>query len=432
MNSAQWISMDRLDSRHEPIIYIGVKDIPIILRHSDTIFVDIQDPDTMRLIDVLEVIKCPQPTEIFENYVIPQIVDSQDDNWGGESLAAIGYALQNFDLLSAVCKDELSQAKIVPVPEPTGTILRKCPKETVEPNSLVAALFFPEENRITEKSFFDQYRGQLIQLGVVCDINREVVLERVEEYGRSKHSVEEIDEKVQKLMSGCTIPPALPARLRQVRWIPARPFEGKLDLYSPEQCRGQKSEKLVRYIMPVAEFHITKAWSSCFGWDRSLPQAVVLRQLEKAVDVCDDEVIEHLIKQKHILVEEFPEKLKTMKWIPSTSGTYCSPANIFLDDFANLSPHFGTLDNRFKYNGLTFFNKIGVERAPSFQQVRTFPPTQDLDVVHLLEHKLSGLCGLLVFRVKNYWIASDDCFIPPTVERVTRYVCEKRSAFGTG
>lgn len=404
--------MDRVDDQHEPFTYIGIKDIPIQLRAPRTIFIDIKDPDTKRLIEALGVVNCPEPAEIFESYVVPDIVDTQDENWGGDSLAAIEYVLHNFILLSEECKDELSQANIVPVPGPSGTILRKCPRDTVEPNSPVAELFFPDENRIADVSFFTRHRDKLLQLGMVGSINQEVVLERIEQYGSSEHSVEEITEKVQKLLAGCATPPPLSDRLRQISWLPARLLEGETGLYSPEECRGPRFEKLVRYIMPVVVLHITKAWGSHFGWDQPFPQPVILDQLKAAVEAHDDEVIEDLIKRKHISVDDFPAELTTMNWIPSTSGTYCSPANIFLDDFSNLSPHFGTLDNRLKWHGMTFFNKIGVERAPSFQQVRIFP-------------RLG--CG-----VKEYGIASDIRLIFFTAERVTRHVCGKGTTVGTG
>lgn len=402
--------MDCVDDEDEPYTYIGIKDILVQLRAPRTIFIDIKDPDTARLIGALGVVDCPEPAEIFESYIVPDIVDNQEEAWGGDSLATIEYVLQHFTLLSEQCSAELSRAKIVPVPGPSGTILRKCPRDTVEPNSAVAGLFFPDENKIAEVPFFTRHRDKLLHLGMVCSINEEVVLERIEKYGNSEHSLEDITEKVQKLIAGCATPPSLPARLRRISWLPARPFEGETNLYSPEECRGPRFEKLVRYIMPVATFHITKAWSSRFGWDQPFPQPVVLRQLKEAVKVHDDEVIEHLIKLKHITVDEFPAELATMKWIPSTSGTYCSPANIFLDDFSTLSPHFGTLDNRLKWHGMTFFNKIGVERAPSFRQVCTL---------------------LLMFRVKKDWIASDIGLIFFTVERATRYVCGKRITFGT-
>lgn len=369
--------MNSVNAEHPPT-YIGIKDIPVTLRAPGTIFVDIKDADTMRLIIALDMVQCPEPAEIFESYVVPGIVDTQYDDWRG-SLATIEYALQNFNILSDQCSAELSQAKIVPVPGPTGKILRKRPGDIVEPNSSVAALFFPDENRVADERFCRRYYDQLLHLGMVCSIDDEVVLERIEEYGNSEHSVEDIAERVQKLIADCTAPPPLPDRLRQLRWVPACSLDSETFLCRPEECRGPKDEKLVRYIMPVVGFPINKAWSSCFGWDRPLPQPEILRELEEAVEADDIEALEYLIKKKHITVEDFPEVLNTIEWIPSTSGIYCSPANIFLDDFTNLAPHFGTLNNRFKWYGHTFFSKIGVQTAPSFQQVRKFPPTRDLD-----------------------------------------------------
>lgn len=379
VDSNEWTSMNGADAHHRPVTYIGVKNIPVTLRVPGTVFVNIEDPDTTTLIDTLEMAHCPQPLEILQRYIVPGIVNTEDNKWGGGCQAAIEYALQNFEILSAKCKAELRQAKIVPVPGPAGEILRKRPGDTLEPNSPVVPLFFSDEYKVAAEPFCRCYRDQLLELGMVGSINNKVILERIGEYGNSNRSrsPEDIAEKAQLLITGCT-PPPFTSAICQLSWIPALSLDNKMHLYSPGKCRGPKSESLVKYALPLVSFPISNAWNSHLGWDQPLPRPVILRQLEGAVKADDIASLEYLIKNKHISVEEFPNELNTVAWIPSTTGDYYSPANIFLDDFKNLSPHLGTLNSQFQKYAVPFFSKIGVETAPSLQRVSTFPPTRYL------------------------------------------------------
>lgn len=395
--------MNGVDAQNRPLTYIGVQNIPLVLRAPGKVFVDIGDADTMRLIRTLGVADCPQPAEILERYVVPGIVNTQDDMWGEISLTVIEYTLQNFNLLSAKCHASLSQAKIVPVQGPTGMVLRKRPRDTLEPGSPVASLFFLDESRVADEVFSRLYRDQLLQLGMVSLITDKVVRERIGEYGNSNRSLEDITEKAQQLITICMVPPPLVGKIRQLRWIPAWSLDSGVHLYSPHECRGLNFESLVKHTMPLVEFPINSAWSTCFGWDQPLPRSVVLRQLKGAVAANDIESLKHLIEGKHLSAEQFSTELISVEWIPSTTGKYFSPENIFLDDFENLEPYCGTLNHQFKQYEKSLFRKIGVRTAPSFQQVRLLLP--GTRVVNLWEYRLDNLVGLLMFRVKQYWIA---------------------------
>lgn len=315
----------------------------------------------------LDMAMCPQLTEIFENYVIPGIAIT-DDRILRASL--VEYALQNFDLLSTKSKEELRRTEIVPVSTGSGEILLKRPGDTVAPNSPVASLFFQTENRTPVEEFSNRHRSRLLELGMVNVITNEVAVERISQYASSNYPQHDIAEKAQLLIANCRYPPQLSQEvLQSLRWIPARPLMGTEGLYSASDCRDRSFELLVKYAMPLAYFPVSNSWTRSLGWDRALPVATVLKQLEGAAKAEDSITLEYLIRHKHISLGQCPPELREIPWIPSAAGGYYAPTDIFFDDFRVLSPHFGTLDNRFKKLAKQLFAKLGVQTAPSFQQV---------------------------------------------------------------
>lgn len=344
------------------------------LQADNTVFIDVSNSDTRQLVTGLELATCPLPTEIFERYVIPGITTIRDSN---SRAPLVEYVLQNFDSLSVQSKEELSNIEIVPVLTGTDEILLKRPRDTVAPNSAVSSLFFSTENRIPLEEFCRRYHSRLLELGMVGNITKDVVLERIAEYSSSIHPQQDVAEKAQLLITGCRDPPLLsPEILQSSRWIPARTLQGVEGLYGADDCRDRNFDLRVKYVMPLVYFPINNSWTKCLGWDRSLPIVTLLKQLEEAAKAEDNATLEYLIRHKHIGLGQCPPELKQIPWIPSASGGYYHAANIFFDDFRTLSPHFGTVDNRFKRLARPLFNKLGVQTAPSFQQVlMSFPLT---------------------------------------------------------
>lgn len=356
-----WISI-----RDRGISYVGVKDIPVQLQAIDTIFIDISNPDTEQIVTRMQLAVCPQPTNLFEGYVIPGLAALDE----GLRVSHGEYVLRNYHALSPKSKEDLSQTEIVPVQcSPNKTSLKR-PRDTVDPNSVAASLYFEDENKIPVEGFYSRYHTRLRELGMIEAITSEVVLDRISEYGQrggANHPLDEIAAKVQQMMIQCRAPPSLSQEIIQsLKWIPAHDLGGKMELFSVIQCRDRGREMLVKYVMPLVKFSVNSVWAKRFGWDQPLPKSQLLEQLKGAVNAEDNKVVEYLIGSREL--EACITELLEMKWIPSIAGGYYSPSTIFFDDFQALSPHFGTLEHRLGRLGL--FGRLGVHNAPSLLQVR--------------------------------------------------------------
>lgn len=353
--------------------YIGIKDVPVQLHAPNTTFIDISDPDTEQLVTRLELVVCLRQADLLERYVIPGLVTLEDE---GVKASHVEYVLHSYHTLSAKSKEDLSQAEIVPVQCLLGGTVMKLPRDTIARGSVVASLYFGDENRVPVEGFYRRHHTRLLELGMINTITGVVVFDRIQEYGRrgkANHSLDEIAAKVQQLITHCTSPPPLPQEIIQaLQWIPARDLEGKIGLFSAVQCRDRARETLVKYIMPLANLSVNSAWAKCFGWDQPLEKTQLLGQLQGAVDAEDNMVLEHLMRRESTGLEACKEELSKLRWIPSARGGYYSPSKIFFDDFRGLSPHFGTLENRFKR--LELFRKLGVQNAPSLNQVSSHQP----------------------------------------------------------
>lgn len=317
---------------------------------------------------------CPQLTGLFEEFIVPGLAGIDNEELRAEHGE---YVLRNYHALSAKSKEHLSQTEIVPVQCSLGKTSLKCPRDIISPDSVVASLYFEDESRIPTEEFHGRHRTRLHELGMVDSITSEVVLDRISEYGRrgkTDHPLDEIAAKVQQLMAHSSVPPPLPQEIIQsLQWIPAQRLSGGVELFSAIQCRDRGREMLVKYFMPLMRFSVDSAWAKCLGWDQPLPKFQILEQLEGAVKAGDNVVIDYLVGRKEL--EACIAELLEMRWIPSAAGGYYSPSTIFFNDFRNLAPHFGTLENRSRKFAL--FKKLGVQNAPSLLQVRS-------SMVHLL------------------------------------------------
>lgn len=307
---------------------------------------------------------CPEATELFEKFIIPGLAGLDD-----ELRVSHGeYVLRNYHVLSPRSKGELSQIEIVPVQCSLGEISLKRPIDIVALGSVVASLYFEDECRLPVEGFYRLHHMRLLELGMVDTITDEMVLNRISEYGqrRMNHPLDEIAAKAQQLLIHCSTPPLLPQEVVQsLEWIPAQDLDGKMGLFSAIKCRDRGRERLAKYIMPLVEFPVNPAWAECFGWDQPLPKPQLLEQLKRAVIAKDNMIIDSLIVCGEL--EACITELSKMEWIPSAAGGYFSPSKIFFNDFQDLSPYFGTLENRSKK--IALFKKLEIRNAPSLIQV---------------------------------------------------------------
>lgn len=355
-----WISISNPGT-----LYVGVKDIPLQLQATNTIFIDIKNPGTEQIVTRMDLAICPQAADLFERFIIPGLVGLDEELRASQGK----YVLQNYHVLSQKSKWELSHTEIVPVQCPLGKLSLKSPKEIVALDSMVASLYFEDECRLPVEEFYRLHRVKLRELGMVDTMTDEIVLNRILEYGqrrRMNHPLDEIAAKAKQLVMHCSTPPLLSQEIVQsLEWIPAQYLDGKMGLFNAIQCRDRGREILAKYIMPLVEFPVNPTWAKCFGWDQPLPKSQLLKQLNGAVNAKDNMIIDSLIVKGEL--ETCITELAEMKWIPSAAGGYYSPSTIFFGDFRVLSPDFGTLENRSKRIGL--FKKLGIRSAPSLVQV---------------------------------------------------------------
>lgn len=358
-----------------PVNYIGIKDIPVVLHASDTIFIDISNSDSDHLIRKFQLAACPSLGEILRLYVVPNILDTTDDALR-DSL--VGFALKHFTSLSLQSKDILSRTAIVPVNTVKTTLKR--PMDTVALDLM--KFFFPDEYRTPVPEFYNRYHEELTLLRMTTKVSKEFALERIQAYSQSDRPPNEVGEKSKGLLKGFfpTNDMKFPQEFINMKWLPAQSpgGVGEPKLYSAEQCRDQSFEPLLKYAMPLMKFKVSNSWRVAMGWEKPLQKPQLLAQLDGALGAKDNTALKHLIdtiiKGKPNYYDCITE-LQEREWIPDPAeAKYYRPSDIFFNNFSPLSPYLGTVAPKFKksdYNG--FLVKLGVNKEPSFSQVSIHP-----------------------------------------------------------
>lgn len=343
----------------------------------NTVFIDISG-DTKLLVHTLNLATCPTQTEILGSFVIPSIVNTTNQSLRD---SFVKFALNCFHNLSRESKEMLAKTEIVPITV-TETIY-KCPADMVDVN--LAEFFFPDEYRIPDLLFYKHHYSILRELGMALKVDHKLVLERIEAYSQPKRSLEEVGKKAQKLMELYIPNMSLPAKHLSYRWIPATTSEGKGGLFSAGECRDSSFRLLVNYAMPLTEFRAPDAWKTALGWNRPLSKPEILRQLEGARDANDNIALRHLILKGGENLAQCKSEFEEWEWIPSMSGVYYRPSDIFLNNFPLLSPYLGTLSPDFKIDErcVNFLEQLGVDKVPDFCQVflNSFPQPHKIHAV---------------------------------------------------
>ena len=369
-----WISITN-DDPNFPVTYVGVENLPITLDTPRHIFIDTRCHELKGLVSYLQLFKCPSPSEILGDHVIPRISETGTPN-DKRREGFIKFALDNFKSLSAEACSALSTKEIVPV----STKKLRRPKDTVS-GKYVAALYFKEEERCAIRIFGKEYHNALVSLGMPEDITDEVILERIRSYSSSRRSHSDINDKVYTLFSHSK-PPSQPLSKEYMKlcWIPAKNSEGKPGLFSALQCRSKSFRFLCNYSMPVMKFPISQEWEKWLGWDGELTVEKMNKQLQRAKERGDRLSIAHLVEYWYNIylsgklcpTVDAELKLDSQEWIPGSSGGFFSPAEVFFTGAKHLLPYYDTACLRFieeKPNVRRFLTHIGVKPSPTFDQV---------------------------------------------------------------
>jgi len=368
-----WISIAN-DDPNSLITYIGVENLPITLDTPQHIFIDTEYHELKGLVSHLQLFKCPSLSEILGDHVVPRISETGMPN-DKRREGFIKFALDHFESLSAQACSALCKKEIVPVSDEK---LRR-PKDTVS-GKYVAALYF-EEERYAIKSFSDVHRNALVRLGMSEDITDEVILERIRSYSNSERSHSDINDKVYTLfLHGKPPPQPLGKEYMELWWIPATSSEGKLELFSPLQCRSRSFRFLCNYSMPIMKLPISREWEKWLGWDGELTVEQMNKQLRGAKRRDDRLSLAHLVEYWYSIylsgkaspTIDTELKLDSQKWIPGSSGGFFSLTEIFFTGATHLPPYYDNVCERFleaEPNVRRFLAHIGVKSSPTFDQV---------------------------------------------------------------
>jgi hypothetical protein len=333
------------------------------------IFIDGKNNDTVALLRTFHLAEIPDTATLLQAYVIPTL-SSGSTTCIVERLGR--FVLDNFICLERADIEEVRGYAFVPCQTLDGTIKRLAPPtKCINPNSTIKELFCRQECIWINETFCAIYEEPLTILGMPQTLNTGILLERIAFYGSmtSTIGIEELAEKAEVLIrafGGMEIVSSL--GFTEDRWLPAKDHNGVVKLCSPSNCRDRRFSLIVGYSMAILPFDVGPYWTQAFGWLGELNPQYIERQIRALTSMNDisglSSVLEYAANK-----DIYTEALRGFAWIPSGSGNYFGPEDIFFDDFVQLEPYCSTIRGELAREYQKLFRGLGVRDQPSFERL---------------------------------------------------------------
>lgn len=328
---------------------------------------------TRELLEMFGLAECPNIPALLTEYVIPAM-SSGLPTYIVERLGH--YVLDNFSHLARLDIETLRHIPFVPARTMDGTTTRLVrPSKCVDRRCDTRLLYLEQECVWVENLILAQYAEYLSIMGMVQSVNIELVLERVATYIASASTIEAKDIAARAealILASGDMEIISSMRFSAGRWLPARNGKGELCLQSPLACRDKKFAEIVGHSMDIVPFDVGPHWSAAFRWaEIAIPSKFIQAQIEALTLGKDISGLEKVLayisdRQGHYVsaFKDYPDV-----WIPSESGAYFRPSDIFFEDFAPLEPFCSSIRHSLhKYED--FLRKVGVTERPSFEKLR--------------------------------------------------------------
>jgi hypothetical protein len=358
-----WVSLRRVCQYVVVCMDLAVPEIP------NVVFLHCGCGATRELLKMFNLAESPDIPTLLSQYVIPAL-SSGMPTYIVERLGR--YVLDNFSCLTRSDIDILRHIQFIPARTMDDTIRRLVlPSKCVDRHSETRSLYLERECVWVDDSVLMGYAVPLSVLGMVQSVTIELVLERVSYYifSASKIQVKDIAARAEALILACVNMEIISSmRFREGKWLPAWSHDGELCLQSPPSCRDKSLREIAGFAMAIVPFDVGPNWSAAFGWTETPVQPKYIRAQIQALTVQKDVISLEKVLEYVANRNGYAEVLKDLAWIPSQSGVYFCPSDIFFDDFIRLEPRCSTIKSSLlKYED--FLRKTGVMERPSFEKL---------------------------------------------------------------
>ncbi|ESZ90668.1 hypothetical protein SBOR_8948 [Sclerotinia borealis F-4128] len=394
-----WVRIDAFKST------IGVLDGAIPLpQFKDYQFLDAQTTPIRKILGYQKLV-CKSKIRLLEDHVIPAWRGLQKCTWSPSSKAQTAeLMLQSYYDLSAQAQSGMTNLPIVPTQCIDGSSTSKFSTASalIDPgNEWLKSVFFSDEEVLPADKQYERYGSIFKKFGLRTNLDELFVYERVRKFASSTHSTEDVHiHAINLLRTPCSwsTSKATATKNKQFlnpKWLPATLPDGTTAMVSPNQCRGFEDKLRAGHRLPIVSLTVSYHWKDLLGWNKVLPDDILLAQLGEGIIKDDDAVVNSVLTyiKDNFRINAVSEELKHLRCVLTDKGTFVTAYKAFLSGCTRLGPFLGNIDAGFAKNHADILKAMGVRSKPGVKDIldvqaqieQSGYPYKDSDIEVLLE-----------------------------------------------
>jgi sacsin len=368
--------------------FIGLRKLVPVPFSSERVFLDVSDENERRLLEGMGLMECLNDVRILERIVIPALQNGGYKKMNSSfRLDVADLLFQNYYHISRSTRSFLPSLAVVPLQkgEDENRLLFGRPSDILDPRKLtIRSLYFDNEIRLPEPRFYDLFSAALAECGMVQSLNKRVVLDRVQSYGRKGLAFDAVASRARSLLQ---IPfprdvlqtGDLTHVLREHKWLPARTPNMSDRLSNASTCRESSDEPVVGRVWHVLPFQIDKSWRSILGWDEPINVDVLMSQLDRSIAAEDIHSVDRTLSyiQQHHAAESYVERLLKLNFVRSSNGKLANAANFCHRGAERLTPYLYNVEPRFWSDHAKIMSLAKIPERPKLEQLKDVLRTLD-------------------------------------------------------
>ncbi|KAF7947521.1 hypothetical protein EAE96_008608 [Botrytis aclada] len=395
-----WVRMETFKSA------IGVIDGRIPLpSFKDYQFIDAQTVAIQKILRYQKLAVCKSKIEALQDHIIPAWKGVQKCTWSPSSKAQTAeLLLQCYYDLSPQAQAAMVSLPIVPTQCINGNITGKFAAASVlvDPeNAWLKSVFFSDEEVLPTDDQYARYGSIFKKFGLRAKIDELFVYERIGKFLNSSLPAEEVHSRAENLLkTSCSwSPPEATATKYKLflkrKWLPATLPDGSIEMVSPSECRGIQDRLRAGYRLPIVHFTVSHRWAEFLGWNKILPDDILLAQLDHGVIKDDGAVVNAVLiyLRDNSRADVVSESLKRRRCVLTDNGEFVTASKAFFSGCTLLSPFLGNVDIGFAKMHEDILKAMSVRSRPGVKDIldvqaqieRSGHPYKESDIEILLE-----------------------------------------------
>ncbi|TGO91792.1 hypothetical protein BPOR_0018g00080 [Botrytis porri] len=384
---------------------IGVIDGIIPLpTFKDYRFLDAQDIAIQKIL-LYQKLCVRRKIEVLQDHIIPAWKGLQKCTWSPSSEAQTAeLMLQCYYDLSPQAQAAMISLPIVPTQSISGNLTGKFATASVliDPeNSWLKSVFFSDEEVLPTDDQYARYGSIFKKFGLRAKVDELFVYERVGKFLNSTLPKEEVHSRAENLLkTSCSwsSSEATATKYQQFlkrKWLPAILPDGSIEMVSPSECRDVQDRLRAGYRLPIFPFTVSYRWAEFLGWNKILPDDILLAQLDHGVIKDDGAVVNAVLiyLRDNFRTDTVSESLKRRRCVLTDNGVFVTASKAFFSGCTLLSPFLGNVDIGFAKMHEDVLKAMSVRSRPGVQDVldvqaqieRSGHPYKESDTEILLE-----------------------------------------------